>query len=139
MSTEKDTTEPAPCRMTHTPPFDFAQCETHDTTFPLGDTCKFDGRDPFEVMADEAQEQRARAVRAEQALGEALDVLRTLAGDEPLTDSEWGYCIYCQAYKPYTKGTAPTDPDEHGQDCEWAAARRFLARAGRIENGDDRG
>ena len=32
--------KPAPCLMTHTPPFDFAQCETHDETFPLGGACK---------------------------------------------------------------------------------------------------
>lgn len=30
-----------PCEMTHTPPFDFAQCERHDTTFALGDVCKY--------------------------------------------------------------------------------------------------
>jgi len=30
-----------PCIMTHTLPFDFAQCERHDTTFALGDVCKY--------------------------------------------------------------------------------------------------
>lgn len=56
---------PAPCVMTHTPPFDFAQCETHDETFPLGGTCRFDGRDMIEVLFEAEYEQRGRAVRAE--------------------------------------------------------------------------
>jgi len=29
----------APCDMRHEPPFDFAWCETHDSTFPLGGVC----------------------------------------------------------------------------------------------------
>ena len=63
---------PAPCSMTRTDPFDFAQCETHDTTFPLGETCKFDGKEPWEVYADEADEQRQRAVMAEHRVEVAL-------------------------------------------------------------------
>jgi hypothetical protein len=31
----------APCEMYHTPPMDFAFCETHDTTFALGDKCRY--------------------------------------------------------------------------------------------------
>lgn len=57
--------EPAQCVMTHTEPFDFAQCETHDETFPLGGVCRFNGREAWEVYADEADEQRQRAVMAE--------------------------------------------------------------------------
>lgn len=30
-----------PCRMFHEEPFDFAYCEVHDTTFALGDVCKY--------------------------------------------------------------------------------------------------
>jgi hypothetical protein len=56
------------CVMTHTPPMDFAQCETHDETFPLGQECRFKGREAWEVFAEEADEQRQRAVRAEMAL-----------------------------------------------------------------------
>ena len=56
---------PAPCEMTRTAPFDFAQCETHDTTFALGEVCKFHNRDPFEVLYEEADEQRGLKVRAE--------------------------------------------------------------------------
>ena len=58
--------EPGECVMTHTPPFDFAQCETHDETFPLGGACRFHGRTSVaEVYADEADQMRARAVLAE--------------------------------------------------------------------------
>ncbi|MFS0887044.1 hypothetical protein [Aeromicrobium sp. 179-A 4D2 NHS] len=64
---------PQPCEMTHTPPFDFAQCEKHDTTFPLGEECKFHNRDPWEVIYDEADAQRRRAVIAERDRDEALD------------------------------------------------------------------
>jgi len=73
---------PAPCVMTHTPPMDFAQCETHDETFPLGETCRFDGRNAADVYADEAQEQRARAVLAEaklEAVAYLLEPVQTRA------------------------------------------------------------
>lgn len=33
--------EAMPCDMYHEPPFDFAYCERHDTTFALGDVCKY--------------------------------------------------------------------------------------------------
>lgn len=56
---------PAKCDMRHQPPMDFAWCETHDTTFPLGEKCKFDGREPWEVYAEEADEQRGLKVQAE--------------------------------------------------------------------------
>lgn len=65
--------KPDECVMAHTPPFDFAQCETHDTTFPLGGTCKWRGRESiYEVLDEEAQEQRGRAVRAELERDQAL-------------------------------------------------------------------
>ncbi|QOC55981.1 hypothetical protein PP494_gp51 [Gordonia phage Matteo] len=60
--------EPAPCDMKQGAPYDFAWCETHDTTFALGEKCKFDGREPWEVFADEANEQRQLKVRAEMTL-----------------------------------------------------------------------
>jgi len=60
------TDTPSPCQMTHTPPFDFAQCETHDTTFPLGSACKWHGKDSISaVLEDETDKQRVRAIRAE--------------------------------------------------------------------------
>ena len=50
--------QPAACDMKCQEPYDFAWCETHDTTFPLGYKCKFDGREAWEVFAAEADEQR---------------------------------------------------------------------------------
>lgn len=90
-------TEPAQCVMTHTEPFDFAHCETHDTTFPLGGTCKFNGREVWEVYADEADEQRQRAVRLEMKLElleqKILDAAGKLTPDtqyrEGLIDGLW--------------------------------------------------
>lgn len=80
---EAEQGKPAPCVMTHTPPFDFAQCETHDETFPLGGACKWHGKESItEVLQDEADEQRARAVRAEHE----LEMLQAEQG-EP----EWEY------------------------------------------------
>jgi len=68
INTLEQANSPAPCVMTHTPPYDFAQCETHDETFPLGGTCRFDGRDMVEVLFEAVDEQRGRAVRAEMEL-----------------------------------------------------------------------
>lgn len=33
--------EGLPCDMRHEQPFDFAWCETHDSTFALGDVCRY--------------------------------------------------------------------------------------------------
>lgn len=58
--------KPAPCDMRHQEPYDFAHCVTHDTTFALGDRCKWGGVESIaEKLQDEADEQRRRAVRAE--------------------------------------------------------------------------
>lgn len=75
---------PAPCDMKCREPYDFAWCKTHDSTFPLGEKCKFDGREPWEVYADEADEQRRRAVRAEmqvERLRESVQRVRVLIED----------------------------------------------------------
>jgi hypothetical protein len=56
------------CVMTRTEPFDFAQCQTHDTTFALGEECKFNGKDVADVLQDEADEQRQAKVRAQHEL-----------------------------------------------------------------------
>ena len=69
------------CQMFHEEPFDFAWCETHDTTFALGDACKFQGREMWEVYAEEAQEQRGLKVRAEMRV-EYLEFLLSNAGIE---------------------------------------------------------
>lgn len=65
---EVERLRPAPCDIRSEVPYDFSWCETHDVTFRPGTTCKFDGRDPVEVMREEAHEQRVRAVRAEHQL-----------------------------------------------------------------------
>lgn len=70
------TARPSECVMTHTDPYDFAECHTHDETFPLGQVCRFDGKDIAEVFADEADEQRQLKVRAELDLEYALEDLR---------------------------------------------------------------
>lgn len=44
------------CDMRHQPPMDFAWCETHDETFPLGGICSFHRQ----RMALRAIEARAR-------------------------------------------------------------------------------
>lgn len=67
------------CHMVHTEPYDFASCETHDTTFALGETCKFDGQVMWHVYADEADDQRGLKMRAEMEAEDARldnDVLR---------------------------------------------------------------
>jgi hypothetical protein len=57
---------PSPCDMKHQPPMDFAYCETHDTTFPLGGVCKWHGKTSVaEVLQAEVDEQRQLKVRAE--------------------------------------------------------------------------
>ena len=67
------TDKPDPCEMTYTSPFDFAQCETHDTTFPLGGVCKWHGKNSIAaVLQDEADEQRGLKVRAEAERDAAL-------------------------------------------------------------------
>lgn len=86
-------TAPAPCMMSHQEPYDFAWCETHDTTFPLGDKCKFDGREPWQVYADEADEQRGLKVRAETELSDLRTRIEKLRDDmrteSKRLQSEW--------------------------------------------------
>lgn len=62
------------CDMRHAKPYDFAWCETHDTTFPLGEKCKFDGRVAWEVYSDEADEQRRLKVMAEMTLHQVREL-----------------------------------------------------------------
>lgn len=82
-------TKQAPCVMTHTPPYDFAQCETHDETFPLGENCRFHDRDMVEVLFEAADEQRGRAVRAELYLERVRAIADELLADIPYdTDNE---------------------------------------------------
>ena len=90
--------KPAPCVMTHTPPFDFAQCETHDETFPLGGACKWHGKESVaQVLQDEADEQRARAVHAEHQ----LEMLRAEQGE-----TEWEYGVSREVATPMSSREA---------------------------------
>lgn len=111
------------CEMTYTSPFDFAQCETHDTTFPLGGTCKFNGRVIEDVLDDEADEQRARAVLAEhQAHQNVVETWHTLARLHPRGDD----CDTCQVAWPCpTMRAAP----EGFLDALRTGERAFLVRA----------
>ena len=91
--------EVASCDMKCGEPYDFAWCETHDTTFPLGDKCKFDGREPWEVYADEAYEQRQLKVRAEierDALRAQVERVRKVHN----SDGQVEYCTSCQEAAP---------------------------------------
>lgn len=75
----------APCDMRCEEPYDFAWCETHDSTFPLGGKCRFNGREPWEVYAEEAQDQRRRAVTAEiraEVLALQIERIRKALGDD---------------------------------------------------------
>jgi len=83
-------TKQAPCVMTHTPPFDFAQCETHDETFPLGEVCRFHERDMVEVLFEAADQQRMRAVRAEHKLSLASEAIESLRNVITTSSLDWG-------------------------------------------------
>lgn len=75
---------PDRCDMTHQEPYDFGQCEVHDSTFPLGGTCKWDGQDSIaEVLMNEIDELRGRAVKAEHQLW----VFQTGRGDNETENS----------------------------------------------------
>lgn len=66
LEAERSGDVPDPCAMKHDPPMDFAYCETHDTTFPLGAACMWHGKTSIaQVLEDKAEEQRTRAVLAE--------------------------------------------------------------------------
>lgn len=100
---------PAPCDMKQGEPFDFAWCESHDTTFPLGGACKWHGRESVaEVLQDEVDEQRAGRVRAEiqldllwGALAGHVPVPCARCGVKPvlvmaeLVDAEPAVCVEC--------------------------------------------
>jgi hypothetical protein len=70
----------APCNMRHQPPMDFAYCETHDETFPLGGICSvYRGNLTYKAIAS-----RARGDWA--AEREALDAL---ALDDRARNKPW--------------------------------------------------
>ena len=128
--------KPAPCVMTHTPPFNFAQCETHDETFPLGGACKWHGKESVaQVLQDEADEQRRRAVRAEHQ----LEILRAEQGETASADGwyEWltpGMSLTRIAYV-YESGRVyfPEGDDVDESDFLLAAARGNVWRLVRLQ------
>ncbi len=109
--------KPAPCVMTHTPPFDFAQCETHDETFPLGGACKWDGKESIaQVLQDEADALRMRAVRAEHQ----LEILRAELGE-----AEWEYGI----------GAEYEDrPGKFWRETEWDTTTELFEALGDLDD-----
>lgn len=71
--------KPDPCVMTHTPPYDFAQCETHDTTFALGETCEWYGVESVAIkLENDVDNQRLRAVKAEMERDSLLYLVESL-------------------------------------------------------------
>lgn len=70
---------PQECDIQHEAPYDFAWCETHDTTFALGTTCKFNGRWELDVLQEELDKARARMLMAEESLVE----MKRLVPDPP--------------------------------------------------------
>lgn len=80
------------CDMHQGEPYDFAWCVNHDTTFKLGETCKFNGRIAWEVYAEEADTQRGRAVRAEMTRDQALNYLSLYVDENPCAFDPDGRC-----------------------------------------------
>lgn len=108
--------KPAPCVMTHTPPFNFAQCETHDETFPLGGACKWHGKESVaQVLQDEADEQRRRAVRAEHQ----LEILRAEQGEPE------GRREFAAAYRARNGNVIPLGAETVVQDDANAVRAEF--------------
>lgn len=108
------TDRPDPCVMTHTPPFDFAQCETHDETFPLGDSCKWHGVESISVfLQDQVDQQRDRAVRAEiqrDRLQAAVDAVLELHRPVPMVPGfdEASVCDGCENPGRFVRYPCPT-------------------------------
>lgn len=105
--TNSETQASSACDMRHVEPYDFAWCETHDTTFALGDKCKFDGRVVWEVYAEEADEQRGLKVRAE-VENERLRAV-VMAAEYFLANDTSPRCGVCSGHSPHWDG--------HSRDC----------------------
>lgn len=105
----RDDDTPDPCDMKHTPPMDFAFCETHDTTFPLGAVCKWHGKASIaQVLQGEVDEQRARAVTAESRADRAEARLARVAALHVPDPVMRGLCAECSDF-----GTDDFPPGEH--------------------------
>lgn len=122
-------TAAAPCSETHTEPFDFAYCSTHDRTFALGDRCDYAGLSEVEYLEKQARGQRVRALRAEDErdrLAAAVERVRAIHGPgdimawsedcDDLDDHQWiddprGGGMLCadEITGTYCMGCAPDD------------------------------
>lgn len=121
------------CEMVHTEPYDFAECRTHDTTFPLGSECKFHGHLMWEVYADEADEQRGLKVRAEMEAEQAALELDSLKGaiQRVLDDHPVSTAAIAEKIKPLLATDA--DPLREAQQAAW----KFGHSAGTRGLGED--
>lgn len=120
--------QPETCEMVHEEPYDFASCLTHDTTFALGDACKFNGRLMWEVYADEADEQRQLKVRAEMEAEQAsldLDVLRG-AVRSVLDEHPVSTAAAAEKIKPLL--SADADPLRDAQRAAWSFGHKASQR-----------
>ena len=88
LETDEDPDRPAPCDMRGGGPYNFAWCVTHDTTFALGDKCRWDGVTSItEHLEDRERKQRGRANRAEvraEAAEAEVERLRAPGGGRPV-------------------------------------------------------
>lgn len=76
------------CDLRHEEPFDFAQCQTHDVTFPLGKDCPYSGKSVVDYLEDAQSAQRYRAVVAEEKLEELQDMDTEYSGNHALSDRQ---------------------------------------------------
>lgn len=58
--------EPQVCEVVYEPPFDFRSCRTHDRTFPLDGACDHAEMSEVDWLGEREQQQRARAITAEE-------------------------------------------------------------------------
>lgn len=99
---------PDACEMRQGEPYDFAWCQTHDTTFPLGGTCRYDGRDPLQVVEQEAMEQRGLKVAAEMRAERAEGRVAALEDRVRLLTARLAYLA--RALERLANDLAATDP-----------------------------
>lgn len=129
----RDTDPVEACNMVHQEPYDFAECRTHDTTFRLGDACKFNNRVMWEAYQDEADEQRGLKVRAEMEAEQAALELDSLKGaiQRVLDDHPVSTAAIAEKIKPLLATDA--DPLREAQQAAW----KFGHSAGTRGLGED--
>lgn len=63
-------TKPHECSEKHEEPYDFDYCETHDKTYEQGGHCPYRGLSELQYLEKTENEQRFRAIKAEDQLEE---------------------------------------------------------------------